>query len=107
MRTLNFCMGALASNDTQGKEALLEKMRQLAVSDAGAVSTEKFNSTVKEVETILTPEQLEYLNSVRKNDTLIPDDIVNLDSTGFDVLDGFSANLIKGQLGLVQPKWVS
>ncbi|KAH8588217.1 non-heme halogenase [Bisporella sp. PMI_857] len=107
MRTVNFCMGALASNNAPGKEKLLQSMRSLAVSDSGVVSEEKYRLTLKEAEAALTPEQLQHLNLIRKNETLIPDDIVNLDSTGFDILDGFSANLVTGQLGLVQPKWVS
>ncbi|TVY40371.1 Flavine halogenase [Lachnellula occidentalis] len=108
MRTLNFCMGALASNEVPEKEALLQKLRTLAVSDdSGAISDEKYMLAMKEAETILTAEQLDYLNSIRKNETLIPDDIVNLDSTGFDVLDGFSANLIRGHLGLIEPKMTS
>ena len=102
MRTLNFCMGALASNDSPEKEALLKNMRSIAVSDSGSVSDEKYQLAVKEAEKILTAEQLEYLDTIRKNDTLIPDDVVNLDSTGFDVFDGLSGNLIKGQLGLIQ-----
>ncbi|TVY94245.1 Flavine halogenase [Lachnellula willkommii] len=107
MRTLNFCIGALVSNDVPEKEALLQKLRILAVSDAGAISDEKYMLAMKEAETILTAEQLDYLNSIRKNETLIPDDIISLDSTGFDVLDGFSANLIRGHLGLVEPKKTS
>ncbi|TVY43292.1 Flavine halogenase [Lachnellula subtilissima] len=104
MRTLNFCMGALASNEVPEKEALLQKLRLLAVSDSGTISDEKYMLAMKEAETILTAEQLDYLNSIRKNETLIPDDIISLDSTGFDVLDGFSANLIRGHLGLVEPR---
>ncbi|KAF7863836.1 hypothetical protein EAF04_006801 [Stromatinia cepivora] len=94
MRTLNFCLGALASNNAPEHGALLENLRSLAVSDSGAISDEKYRSLVKEAETVLTAEQLDYLNLVRKNETIIPDDIISLDSTGFDVLDEFSANLI-------------
>ncbi|QSZ36208.1 hypothetical protein DSL72_007334 [Monilinia vaccinii-corymbosi] len=106
MRTLNFCMGALASKNTPENQKLLKSMHSLAVGDSGGISDEKYTKVVKEAETILTAEQLDYLNSVRKNETLSTDEIMNLDSTGFDVLDGLSANLIKGQLGLVQPKWL-
>ncbi|KAM3064982.1 hypothetical protein ACMFMG_001190 [Clarireedia jacksonii] len=107
MRTLNFCMGALAFNDTPGNEELLKNMHSLAVSDSTSISDEKYKSIVKEAETVLTAEQLEYLNSVRKGETLRTNDIMSLDSTGFDVIDGFSANLTRGQLGFVQPKLVS
>ena len=102
MRTLNFCMGALESNNMPGKEELLQNMRALAVGNRGDLSDDKYQVAIKEAEKVLTAEQLDYLNSIRKNELLIPDDIVNLDSTGFDVLDGFYANLVKGQLGLVQ-----
>lgn len=105
MRTLNFCMGALASSDDPENEALLQNMHALAIGDSGDQSDEKYKSVVKEAEAVLTAEQLEYLNSIRKSKPWVTtDDIINLDSTGFDVLDGFSANLVKGQLGLVQPE---
>ncbi|KAF4627991.1 hypothetical protein G7Y89_g10163 [Cudoniella acicularis] len=104
MRTLNFCMGALASRNAPGKEALLENMRSLTMSDPGDMTDEEYSQAISEVETVLTAEQLDMLNSIRKRQVLLPDDIINLDSTGFDVIDGLSANLITGQLGLVEPK---
>lgn len=99
-------MGALASNEVPGNKALLENMQSLAVGDSEDISDEKYRNVVQEAETVLTAEQLDYLNSIRKNEVLSTDEIMNLDSTGFDVLDGWSANLIKGQLGLIQPKWL-
>ncbi|KAG9231661.1 hypothetical protein BJ875DRAFT_429306 [Amylocarpus encephaloides] len=108
VRTLSFCMGALTSGTAAPeKEAVVNDLKALAVSDGGAISDEEYRHAVKEAEAVLTTEQLEYLNAVRKNEILLPDDIIGLDSTGFDVLDGLSANLIKGQLGLVPPKRVS
>lgn len=95
-------MGALESNSNPGKEKLLQNIRALAIGDTSDTFDDKYQVAMKEAEKVLTAEQLVYLNSIRKNDLLIPDDIVNLDSTGFDVLDGFHANLVKGQLGLVQ-----
>jgi len=108
MRTLSFCLGALASDsNAPAKEAALNDLKALAVSDAGAISDEKYRHAVHGAEAVLTAEQLEYLNATRKNESLIPDDLIGLDSTGFDVIDGLSANLVTGQLGLVHATCVS
>jgi hypothetical protein len=49
----------------------------------------------------LKPEQIAMLDKLRGEKRLVPDDIMNIDSAGLDVLDGLSANLVRGQLGLV------
>jgi hypothetical protein len=99
-------MGALASNNAPGKEAILDNIRSLAISSPEDMTDEKYTKGISGVETVLTAEQLGFLNSIRKREVLLPDDIINLDSTGFDIVDGLSANLITGQLGLVKPKMI-
>lgn len=103
MRTLNFCIGALAINNGPEKQDLIEDMRALAI-DSEEMTDEKYSLAINEYESILTSEQLDFLNAIRKRDMLLPDDIMSLDSTGFNVIDGLSANLITGQLGLIDPK---
>nr|BBL33421.1 putative flavin dependent halogenase [Lachnum palmae] len=103
LRTINFCMGALANNDTNPeKEALMQKLRSLTASGEGGISDEEYKAAMEKVETTLTPGQLEYLNSIRKHDGFIKYDVINLDATGFDVIDGLAPNLVRGELGLLQ-----
>lgn len=74
------------------------------MSEPGDLTDEEYRQAMSEVETVLTAEQVEVLNSIRKRQLMLPDDIINLDSTGFDIIDGLSINLITGQLGLIKPK---
>jgi len=102
LRTLNFCMGALANTtDAGGKEELMKNMRALAAGEKEVTSAE-YKLAIEKAESILSKEQLEYLNNVRKHDnSLVKFDVLNLDgASGFDVLDGYSTNLVTGELGL-------
>lgn len=98
MQTLNFCIGAIASNNGPEKQALLDDLRSLR--SPNEMTDEEYRQAIEKVKTVLTPDQLELLNSIRKRGLLIPDDMINLDSTGANIINGMSANLITGQLGL-------
>nr|BBL33407.1 putative flavin dependent halogenase [Helminthosporium velutinum] len=103
LRTLNFCMGALANtNNSESKEELMKNMRALATGEKGEATSAEYKLAIEKAESILSKEQLEYLNHVRKHDNgLVKFDVLNLDGgSGFDVLDGYSTNLVTGQLGL-------
>jgi len=78
-------------------------MRNLAISDPGDMSDEKYSHAVNELQAVLTPEQMRILNSIRARQMLRPDDMINIDSHGSDIIDGLSPNLVRGQLGLVEP----
>lgn len=95
-------MGALANTtDAGGKEELMKNMRALAAGEKEVTSAE-YKLAIEKAESILSKEQLEYLNNVRKHDnSLVKFDVLNLDgASGFDVLDGYSTNLVTGELGL-------
>jgi hypothetical protein len=107
LRTLNFCMGALANSaNPAGKEELMENMRALAAGEKGEVTSAEYKLAIEKAESILSKEQLKYLNNIRKHDNgLVKFDVLNLDgASGFDVLDGYSTNLVTGQLGLRKVK---
>ena len=108
LRTLNFCMGALAhTNNSENKEELIRNMRALATGEKGDATSAEYKLAIEKAESILSEEQLAYLNNIREHDTgeLIKFDVLNLDgASGFDVLDGYSTNMVTGQLGLKMVK---
>lgn len=96
-------MGALAhSSNSESKEELMKNMRALAAGEKGEVTSAEYKLAIEKAESILSKEQLEYLNNIRKHDNnLVKFDVLNLDGgSGFDVLDGYSTNLVTGQFGL-------
>ncbi|KAB5566225.1 O-methyltransferase [Coniochaeta sp. 2T2.1] len=106
-QTLGFCLGAFAPVDVAEKNALLEKMRTLAIVDPEDLTDEKYNKALTELQSVLTPEQLRILHTIRARQMLRPDDMLNIDSIGSDIIDGLSPNLVTGQLGLVDPAKVA
>jgi hypothetical protein len=96
-------MGALAnSGNPTGKKELMESMRALAAGEKGGVTSAEYKLAIEKAESILTKGQLDYLNDIRKHENkLVKFDVLNLDgASGFDVLDGYSTNMVTGQLGL-------
>ena len=93
--------------DVAEKNALLEKMRTLAIVDPEDLTDEKYNQALTELQSVLTPEQLRILHTIRARQMLRPDDMLNIDSIGSDIIDGLSPNLVTGQLGLVDPAEVT
>ena len=96
-------MGALANtNNSESKEELMKNMRALATGEKGEATSAEYKLAIERAESILSKEQLEYLNHVRKHENgLVKFDVLNLDGgSGFDVLDGYSTNMVTGQLGL-------
>ncbi|CAI6340551.1 unnamed protein product [Periconia digitata] len=107
LQTLNFCMGALAhSNNSKAKEDIMENMRALAAGEKGEVTSAEYKLAIEKAESILSKDQLKYLNDIRNHQNdLVRFDVLNLDgASGFDVLDGYSTNLVTGQLGLKKSK---
>ena len=109
LRTLDFCLGALVSNGSQRatkeKEELVRSMRALVAGENGPRSEKEDKLAIEKAEALLTEEQLEYLNKYRKygTDGFVKFDVMNLDGpSGFDVFDGYSMNLVTGELGLKQ-----
>lgn len=97
------------SNGSNGadieKEELMKNMRALVAGESGTGSNKEYKLAIEKAESLLTKEQLEYLNSYRKHasDGFVKFDIMNLDGpSGFDVFDGYSMNLVTGELGLKQ-----
>jgi hypothetical protein len=101
LRTLNFCLGALASNNAPETGELLARMRSLATSSPEDLTDEKYSSAINGLHSVLSPEHSDVLKSIIKRPVMLPDDLINLDSTGFDIIDGWAANLVRGELGLV------
>jgi len=100
-------MGALAhSGNSAGKEELMENMRALAAGEKGEVTSAEYKLAIEKAESILSKEQLEYLNNIRNHTNgLVKFDVLNLDgASGFDVLDGYATNLVTGELGLRKVK---
>ena len=79
----------------------MEKMRSLAISDPGDMSDEKYSQAVAELQSVLTPEQVKTLHTIRARQMLRTDDMMNIENSGSDVIDGLTPNLVTGQLGLV------
>lgn len=102
-QALNFCFRAFHQVDSKEKQNLIEKMRSLAISDPDDLSNEKYSAALKELEAVLTPDQLHILQTIRARQMLRPEDMFTVETIGSDVIDGLSVNMVTGQLGLVHP----
>lgn len=105
-KTVDFCFHAFVPVPLAEKEAVLEKMEQLGISDPN-VSDDKFNQGVAELQGLLSPEQMRIMHTIRARQMLRSEDTLNIDNFGTDVINGLSPNLVRGDLGLVEARKIA
>ncbi|KAK6078053.1 hypothetical protein SCUP234_06427 [Seiridium cupressi] len=77
-------------------------MRDLGVEHLG--DGEDYKNGIKELGTILSPEQIRIMHTIRARQMLQTEDLLNIDNFGTDIIDGLSPNLVRGALGLATPE---
>jgi flavine halogenase len=101
--TIDFCFKAFIPVSLAEKQAIVQRMEQLGIADP-STSNEAYDRGVKELKSILSPEQMRIMHTIRARQMLRSEDTLNMDNFGTDVIDNLSPNLVTGSLGLVPPK---
>lgn len=99
-QTVDFCFKAFAPAPPDQKEEILRKVEALSVKDKDSYSV-KPHQIVEELEVSLTPEEIRILKLIQARQMLRSEDMLNIESFSTDVIDGMSANVKRGELGLV------
>jgi hypothetical protein len=85
------------------KQNLLEKMNELGIKDPSNLGEEEYARGAAELESLLSPQEMHIMHTIRARQMLRSEDTLNIDTFGTDVIDGLSPNLITGSLGLQKP----
>lgn len=92
--TVDFCYRAFIPIPPEQKESVLRKMQDLKLDDT---------TSAAELEASLSPEELRIMNSIRARQMLRSEDTINIDTFSTDTINGLTANLKTGELGLTKP----
>ncbi|KAI9649720.1 hypothetical protein NHQ30_002301 [Ciborinia camelliae] len=103
-KTVDFCFHAFVPVSLADKQNLLDKMSELGIRDPSYLNDEEYARGAAELESILSPEQMHIMHTIRARQMLRSEDTLNIDTFGTDVIDGLSPNLVTGSLGLQKPR---
>ena len=99
-KTLDFCVQALLPTEPRKRDAVMEKVQHMQIDAANAKDPVK---ATKDLEAVLNPEEMKVYTSVRAREMVRREEILNIDTFNTDVIDGLTANVTRGSLGLVAP----
>ena len=100
-KTVEFCTLAFMPTAPKEQEAVLKKLDDLKISPSVASEAQtKANEDLKEA---LSPDEMRVLSTIRAREMLRSEDTVNIDTFSTDTIDGLTANLVTGSLGLMEP----
>lgn len=100
-KTIDFCISAYFPTEPRKKEAVLKKLDDL---NAHAPSSNEARSGAKkEPESVLTPEEMRILSTIRAREMVRQEDILSIETFNTDTINDLTANLERGSLGLVRP----
>ena len=100
-KTLDFCVKALLPTEPKKKDEVMKKMEALNVDISNSKDPVK---ATKDLEAVLTPEEMQVLTTVRAREMVRREEIINLDTFNVDIIDGLAPNTVRGSLGLVPPE---
>ncbi|KAK8006929.1 hypothetical protein PG989_000919 [Apiospora arundinis] len=101
-KTVDFCFSSFAPVDKDEKEVVLAKMKEVGIEDP-SIGNEKYQQGIKELETLLSPEQMTIVHSLRGRQMLKSSEWLDLEDFGSDVIDGLTPKMVRGELGLATP----
>lgn len=102
-KTVDFCFSSFAPIDKADKYLVLTKMRELGIEDPSAIGSDKYQKGIKELESLLSVEQMNIVHSLRGRQMLKSSEWLDLEDFGSDVIDGLTPTMVRGQLGLSVP----
>ncbi|KAK8117738.1 uncharacterized protein PG998_006019 [Apiospora kogelbergensis] len=102
-KTVDFCFSSFAPIDKADKDLVLTKMRELGIEDPSAIGSDKYQKGIKELESLLSVEQMNIVHSLRGRQMLKSSEWLDLEDFGSDVIDGLTPTMVRGQLGLSVP----
>ncbi|KAI4178786.1 MAG: hypothetical protein L6R41_008209 [Letrouitia leprolyta] len=104
-KTVDFCFQAFKPVDEAAKQKVLKKLEQVSIqSDSATGSTAApQKKTAQMLEANLDEDETKILNAIRARQMLKAEDTMNLGHVAADVIDGRRINLVRGELGLVEP----
>ncbi|RYP49870.1 hypothetical protein DL768_004486 [Monosporascus sp. mg162] len=101
-KTVDFCFNSFAPVPKGEKEAVMVKMQELGIADPD-VSDDKYKRGVAELESLLSPEQMRIVHTIRARQMIRASDWMDIEDFGSDVIDGLTPNMVTGKLGLTPP----
>ena len=98
-KTIDFCFRAFAHVPVEQKDALLEKLKNLGLSDPTATDL-KTREAIEELEKTLSPEELNIMNTIRGRRMIRAEDSLNIENFTLDTINGMAPYLERGNLTL-------
>jgi hypothetical protein len=99
--TVEFCFKAFSHVTPEQKEAVVNKLKSLGVTEETGDNDEAIVKALGEIEKSLTPEEAQVLDILRSR-RMIREDGFNMDSFTLDAIDGLAPRMERGNLGLAK-----